>query len=127
MFFNAVYCLPANTAVSLNGYTESYEMQITACRPAQLFVKTEILKNIQCNLLPDTSTAVSLNGNTEISKMQFTACQHIRFFKWKYGKIFNAVYCLPASTAICLNRITESPTMQFTACRPAQPFLKRKY
>jgi hypothetical protein len=75
--------------------------------------------------------------------MQFTACQHSRFFKLKYWKHYNAVYCLPASTdvslngsnkylqcnllpaitAVSLNGNNERFTMQFTSCRPAQPFL----
>jgi hypothetical protein len=74
--YNDVYCLPASTAVSLNGNTESVTMQFTACRPAQPFLKTEILKVLQCSLLP--------------------AGQHRRFYKRKYWKTYNAVYWLPA-------------------------------
>jgi hypothetical protein len=60
MFYNAVYCLTAQTIF----YTEK-------------------LKALHCSFLP-ASTAVSLNRYTEISTMHLTACQHKRLFKQKY-------------------------------------------
>jgi hypothetical protein len=58
--------------------------------------------------------------------MKFTACQESRFFKRKYWKLYNAVYCLLAITAVSLNGITEYSTMQFASSQHSR-FFKRKY
>jgi hypothetical protein len=64
MHYNADYCLPSSTAGSLNRKTESPSKHFTACSPAQKFLQTELLKELQCSILP--------------------AVKHSNFFKQKY-------------------------------------------
>jgi hypothetical protein len=76
-FYNVLQCslLPAVPFPTMQFYNECSTMQFDACRPAQPFLYTSMLKNLQCSFCLPEGKAICLNRNNESSTMLFTACR----------------------------------------------------